>query len=562
MFLTVSFAFFFLVLAATYKSFSTHPMINRNAVYSTNCLFRQFFYCIHCKRCIGNRGKSTKSAVESTTVHLAIDKDAPEIKRSRTTSTNVDGENANTNNGNGNRNRKGNEKEKAKEEENGNKNRSGIRSGNGNEITDVNSVIVERMKRIIEEKITTQLTSISSLRNSNDPHIRSMLTESDFGDPNRESQIKASMYIKSEPLLSRNKHAKDIFQSEPWTGEESSHDANLRMILDSTPKQKPILNDPVASLRHKKRITPQARLSNARDVSLDYKLNKKLDSDLEESRFREMYKERLLGPSMLLNSSASSAIDYVGAVASNKINASINQQTGKFDDEPRMQDVRGKPLSSEHLKNCTDLNYFMNQILNKQEVLPPWIEAQQNLDKSVSSFRANLDQLWFKWIVNDSIMSNVVNKLNTSLDEILNVYEKDIKKITFADNKLPDVDLKYIKKKVESLNNEVRHYNLQCPSLSGHKLKLDAEKEIKASYWRTLEQFPTSIEQWLEVNKGRNKKRSDSVKNDGWISTSKNMLGLFRESAPDIHENKEIDTNLHIWQAIKDIFKPDTKKKS
>ena len=43
-----------------------------------------------------------------------------------------------------------------------------------------------------------------------------------------------------------------------------------------------------------------------------------------------MYRERLLGPSMLLNHSSTS-VDFVEMLAGNKINAKIDQTTGKFE---------------------------------------------------------------------------------------------------------------------------------------------------------------------------------------------------------------------------------------
>ena len=61
-----------------------------------------------------------------------------------------------------------------------------------------------------------------------------------------------------------------------------------------------------------------------------------------------------------------------------------------------MQKVRGKPLEKQHLVNCTDSNYFMNQVLNKQEVLPPWIESQQSLNRNIAQFRENLVEMWSK----------------------------------------------------------------------------------------------------------------------------------------------------------------------
>ncbi|KAI5956948.1 hypothetical protein KGF54_000567 [Candida jiufengensis] len=386
-----------------------------------------------------------------------------------------------------------------------------------------------------------------------DSTINSILDKYDFGNKEQQDFKQAQSYIKSEPLLNQNKHARDIYNSKPWDGSESTHDSNLRMIIDTTPKP---MNDPMSTFKAKRKRSSNDRLSTAKDISLDYKLNKSPE-DKEKEKFREMYREKLLGPSMFLNKSSLSSIDFVGSLAGNKINASINQQTGKFD-SPEMNNVRGKPLSKEHLKNCTDTNYFMNQVLNKQDILPPWIENQQSLGKTIVAFRANLDEMWFKWILNDSIMQNIVNRAST-VDEILDYYEINISKITMEDNSLSDSDLNYIDAKVNLLNSEIRHYNLQCPSLIGHKHKLNKDKEIKDSYWRTLENFSSLIIPWFNIHK-KAKRNSRLVDRNKLSGPNKVLKALSLKGSPEIHVNTEIDTKLHLWQAVKDIFKKDQKR--
>ncbi|KAI5963163.1 uncharacterized protein KGF55_002955 [Candida pseudojiufengensis] len=417
--------------------------------------------------------------------------------------------------------------------------------------SDANSAIVDKMKQILEEKITSSSSNISSLKNL-DPSINSILTEHDYGKKENRDHIQAQSYIKSEPLLNRNKHAKDIYNSKPWDGTESTYDSNLRMIIDSVPKP---INDPMSTFKTKRRKSSNERLSIAKDVSLDYKINKSPE-DKEKEKFREMYKEKLLGPSMFLNKSSLSSIDYVGALAGNKINASIDQQTGRFEDSPEMVNVRGKPLSKEHLKNCTDTNYFMNQVLNKQEILPPWIENQQTLNKSINEFKKSLDEMWFKWIINESIMQNIIERAS-SVDEILDYYENNISKITMEDNSLNETNMNYITAKVKLLNSEIRHYNLQCPSLSSHKYKLREDIEVENSYWRTLENFSSHIEAWFDRN--RKRKNSKLIDRTNLSSAGKVFQNFSLKGSPDLHVNTEIDTKLHLWQAIKDIFKKDTK---
>ncbi|RCK57859.1 hypothetical protein Cantr_06726 [Candida viswanathii] len=268
--------------------------------------------------------------------------------------------------------------------------------------------------------------------------------------------------LSNEPLLAHNKHAKDIYNSQPWTGQESNYDANLRMVLDTTPKQKPIGTPLNAGLKRKP--TSHEKLAMARDVSLDYKINKpqsKSDKEEDDDGFREMYKERLLES------------------RGNKINATINQTTGTFDGA-EMRKVRGKPLDRDHLRNCTDLNYFMNQILKKQEVKPVWIENQLSLDGNIRAFKQGVEDMWFRWMIYDSEIAHVVQSA-TVLGTIEHEFERKVTSLAAKDKDelaalLNESDLKYVETKVGLLNLEIRNYNLQCPSVTGHKFKLQADR--------------------------------------------------------------------------------------
>ncbi|EGW30468.1 uncharacterized protein SPAPADRAFT_63296 [Spathaspora passalidarum NRRL Y-27907] len=404
---------------------------------------------------------------------------------------------------------------------------------------EINSAIVERMKQILEDKIST--TSNVSAMKSIDSTVHDVFQKY---SPEATKIKEAESYIKNEHLLQHNKHARDLYNTPAWQGDESKVDANLRMIIDKTPK--PITK----SLKDK--------LTSARDISLDYKLNKEFGVDpKEEDNFREMYKERLLGPTQLL-SPHSASVDFVDSLASNKINASINRN-GQFDN-PEMVNVRGRPLSQEHLKNCTDSNYFMNQILSRQQVLPPWIESQRGLNNQIDKFRSAVDDMWFQWILNRSDMSHIIHTAKT-IDQIEDSFVKKVSWFVFRPEDLRDSELSYIKERVNILNKEIRDYNLKCPSTSGHKHKLDIDKEIKDSYWRALEKFPVEIEAWFVKNKLKDKSRPPVSRLEYEASTGTPFLNLWgeEESRKGVHQGpvheKNADPKLHFWEAIKNIFK-------
>lgn len=231
------------------------------------------------------------------------------------------------------------------------------------------SALEERFTSLLESSIDS--SNFSSIKNN--PDLAKILKKySENSEATFKSKYQSEIsYLKLENLLARNKHAREIadtITTPAWSGRESVEDSNLRMIIDTAPKRMP----------HQKRIfTPPVpmrdRIHNAKEGSLDYKLSKLGEDEekKESENFKELYKERLLGPLMFNAMSPTSSVGLAGTMADVRINEQIDKSTGQFKDHPNMNGVRGKPLRKEHLANCTDTNYFMNQILQKQECLPP-----------------------------------------------------------------------------------------------------------------------------------------------------------------------------------------------
>ncbi|CAN3363281.1 hypothetical protein DICA4_E09186 [Diutina catenulata] len=388
-----------------------------------------------------------------------------------------------------------------------------------------NSALINRFKQIADEKL--QASANPSLINQ-DPTLNKIYNK-------YSAHPEAAAYIKSEPLLHTNPHAKQLAQSEPWRGTESVPDAALRMVVDSAPKPKK---------------SPGNRLHDAREASLDYKLNP------ESKQFREMYRERLLGPSMF-TSAPSAGVDLIGAVAGAKINASINQQTGKFDDVA-VDGVRGKPLDRDHLKNCTDTNYFMNRILDNQQVLPPWVEAQQGLGGATEALKRDIDVRWFKWFINESAIATQIHLKSSTLFGCTELFKANFS--TRVILTMPERDRAYIGARCNELNSKIRSYNLQCPSSHQHKFKLDARKEMNASYLRVVEKFPELLAAWWEQNKATRSRPVPVPPNNNGAGGLLNLFGEERGSKGAKETTievpvKDYDNKLGLWNAIKNVFK-------
>lgn len=393
------------------------------------------------------------------------------------------------------------------------------------EVTQKYSAMADRFQQILDNKLAN---SSPSLINT-DPTLNKL-----FNKYLEKVDPEAKSYLKSEPLLQTNRHAKLIYETQPWKGKESNADANLRMIIDSTPKIKKL---------------PKKNLADIKESALDYQLN---DKSPPKDNFRELYRERLLGPSMLMSSSPST--DLIGSVASAKINAHIDQTTGTFN-TPEMTGVRGKPLSKEHLQNCTDSNYFMNHILNSQEVLPPWVESQLTLSGQISQFKKDLDDIWFKWIINKSPLSTTIHMKNSTVVDILQKFESKFTSSYIYT--LPSSDLSYLDERITAINNSIRSYNLQSPASHLHKFKLVPQKEINQSYLRTIQLFSSKFVDWFEKNKG--KKSSTQVlvndrSNGGLLNLWGGGVGGSANEATIEVPVRKLDTKLHLWKAVKDIF--------
>ncbi len=185
--------------------------------------------------------------------------------------------------------------------------------------------------------------------------------------------------------------------AEPWTGTESLHDSALRMLDDSHKKLRSPSSSPsipqrkIVNLRpDPKRIVSAAdRLANARDKTSIYAISQQGDmSKQERERWRKELKERFTPGARPMPTS----IQGLTSLANERIEDAIAR--GQFKNIPR-----GKGANVERDYNASSpfldtTEYFMNKIIQKQEIVPPWIEKQQELVKSLAVFRNRLRNDW------------------------------------------------------------------------------------------------------------------------------------------------------------------------
>lgn len=208
-----------------------------------------------------------------------------------------------------------------------------------------------------------------------------------------------SAFMDVELPSTASRHSRDIATATPWAGTESIHDASLRMLNDA---HKPLktgrrthMPGPSAQLprsidtgRRNQRAAG-TRLADARDRSGLYSSLKESDIDEQErqKRFQDL-KDRF---SPNARSVVPGTIQGLASLANERIEDAIAR--GQFKNLPN----RGKVVERDYNASNPFLDtteYFMNKIIQKQEIVPPWIEKQQELVATANKFRSRLRADW------------------------------------------------------------------------------------------------------------------------------------------------------------------------
>ena len=131
------------------------------------------------------------------------------------------------------------------------------------------------------------------------------------------------------------------------------------------------------------------RLVNARDKTSVYALTQDPNmTEQERQQMRQQLKERFTPGARPMPTS----IRGLAALANERIEDAIAR--GQFKNLPR---GKGRNIERDYNANSPFLDtteYFMNKIIQKQDIVPPWIEKQQELVKEAAAFRSRLRNDW------------------------------------------------------------------------------------------------------------------------------------------------------------------------
>ncbi|KAI3328118.1 hypothetical protein HD806DRAFT_485129 [Xylariaceae sp. AK1471] len=188
--------------------------------------------------------------------------------------------------------------------------------------------------------------------------------------------------------------------SRPWTGQETTEDAVLRMLTDAHKPLKrelrgrpklPDLQPVDMRMRQHPKLSPGHRAANARDKASIYtglgmkELEKGL-SEKEKQARREQFRERFQPAARAMPNT----LTGLASLANERIEDAIAR--GQFKNIPRGKGIERDTRSDNPFIDTTE--YIMNKMIKRQDIVPPWIEKQQELAKATRVFRGRLRNDW------------------------------------------------------------------------------------------------------------------------------------------------------------------------
>lgn len=205
----------------------------------------------------------------------------------------------------------------------------------------------------------------------------------------------AAAFVEAGMSSNVGRGSREIATSQAWTGSEATEDIVLRMLDDSRKPLRPGMRGPAKiptptidlRLRRQPKLRPGERLANARDKTSIYASSKDTQmTDKEREDMRKELKERFTPGARAMPNS----IRGLAALANERIEDAIAR--GQFKNIPRGKAIERDARADNPFIDTTE--YIMNKMIQRQDIVPPWIEKQQELMKAAHIFRARLRNDW------------------------------------------------------------------------------------------------------------------------------------------------------------------------
>ncbi|KAB8304516.1 hypothetical protein EYC80_003903 [Monilinia laxa] len=344
--------------------------------------------------------------------------------------------------------------------------------------------------------------------------------------------------------------SRDVATAQAWTGQEATEDTVLRMLDDARKPLSPGLRgpgkvpSPVVDLRLKRepKQRPGQRLANARDKTSIYAISK--DGQMTEEEREEMrrdLKERFTPGARAMPNS----FRGLAALANERIEDAIAR--GQFKNIPRGKAIERDARADNPFIDTTE--YIMNKMIQRQDIVPPWIEKQQELVKNGQCFQDRGGTLQEQMrtaemyaqseavynpkkraveqiavptnVTDDPVMVKIVQEVPNSSsngDPIVQISmntkenETDVTKVAPLEEdkrsnaeppsaalpppfRIPaweEAEQSYLTLAITDLNSKTRSYNLMAPDLA-KKPYFSLERELKSCYADVAPQLAEAI---------------------------------------------------------------------
>ena len=163
-----------------------------------------------------------------------------------------------------------------------------------------------------------------------------------------------------------------------------------KTLKGSRSAKTPKLNDPPINNNITRRIpkhSPVQRLVNARDRSSTYSFAQDGSlSEKEKERMRADLKDRFSPGARPMPAS----VQGLRSLANERIEDAIGR--GLFKNLPRGKQIDKDYNASSPFIDTTE--YLLNRLVQRQDIVPPWIEKQQEISREIGKFRTKLRKDW------------------------------------------------------------------------------------------------------------------------------------------------------------------------
>lgn len=339
-------------------------------------------------------------------------------------------------------------------------------------------------------KSTTKVVSLRRIglrlqsSNSNDSHLLRRLQ--DLKDQ--------STVDKKDPLV-RLTHLTETEFSNDWATEEDKLNADKVLEIVDAQKKVAKMNQSHSSASDEKRggvtesqaqaeafqyinkmpgTTFQDRLESAQSRAIKYKLRQEKISQArdenEQSQFRQLYTERF---------TPIGSFEKLESLADRRIEESMKQ--GGFQGLGADK-IRGKPADlpkpNPHLSTT---QHYLNNILVKQNIVPPWIEKQSSVNRDISNLRNDLLRGFEEELASFLKKFKLINE-NSDLKavhaSIARSYGSSQGFVRYRFENWKNSRKAAVEKRITIINSALRTYNLQAP-LPTQKLYLLPNREFQ-----------------------------------------------------------------------------------